>query len=98
MRVARSSFDGDLPPEKLPLRDDEPPPDDEPRRKHDPLLLMARLIGGGVGLNCSLQFSRFVAAERATEWLGDGGSRVSTRKHLSSRYLYGPPLHENGPT
>jgi hypothetical protein len=96
MRVARSSFDGDLPPDKLPLRDDEPSPDDEPRRNHDPLLLMVR-ISSGVGLNCLPEFSRFTVAERARESLSDGGSRVLTHKHPSGRYLYGLPLRENGP-
>jgi hypothetical protein len=92
MRKARSSFDEDSAPDELPPRDDEPPPYDESRRKHDPLLHMARLIGGGVRLNCSPEFSWFAAGKRAREWLGGGWSRVSTCKLSSGRYLYRSPL------
>jgi hypothetical protein len=51
---------------------------------------MARLIGDGIGVNCSLEFFEFTAAEREREWLGGGGSRVSTRKLPSDRKT-GPP-------
>jgi hypothetical protein len=63
MMAARSSFDADQP-DELPPRDDEPPSDKKLSRKQDPLLHMARGIGGAAGLNCSPDYFRFAAAER----------------------------------